>query len=224
MTAPIVSSFEPVALIGGGCLWKGDLEAVQARCGWLVAADGGARPVLAAGHLPDAVIGDFDSLTSRDLACLPPDRLHRIVEQDSTDFDKALRSITAPVVLAAGFLGGRLDHQLAVLNALVAPGRSACLLLGEGEVVFHLDRAVDLPLAAGETVSLFPMAQVRARSEGLEWPLDGLDLSPWGRVGTSNRATGPVRLVPEGPGLLCIVPRAALDAVIRAIARRPGAG
>jgi thiamine pyrophosphokinase len=144
--------------------------------------------------------------------------LFEIREQDSTDFDKALRSIDAPLVIGVGFLGGRLDHQLAVLSTLLRHHDRPCALLGAQELVFHLPPVLDLDLAPGAVVSLFPMQPVTGRSEGLEWPIDGLDLAPGGRVGTSNRARGRVRIETDGPGLLAMVPRAALDAVMRAIA------
>jgi thiamine pyrophosphokinase len=184
-----------------------------------VAADGGAGAALAAGLMPEAVIGDFDSLSDAVRDSLPPERLHQVGEQDSTDFDKALRSIAAPAVLAVGFLGARVDHQLAAFNTLVQGHDSPCVLIGETEVIFHLTDAVELPTQAGDVVSLFPMQDVQGRSAGLEWPIDGLQMSPMGRIGTSNRAVGPMRLAPEGAGLLVIVPRRLLADVLRQIRR-----
>lgn len=195
-----------------------DLQEALAFAPCLVAADGGAVSALAAGHLPQAVIGDFDSLTDAARAQIPAERLFPIREQDSTDFDKALRHIQAPLVLAVGFLGARIDHQLAALNTLVRGAATPCVLIGPDEVIFHAPREIVLDLSAGDIVSLFPLAPATGRSEGLEWPIDGLQLAPDGRVGTSNRALGPVRLQVDGPGVLVIVPRRALPAVIEALA------
>ncbi|MEP3550075.1 MAG: hypothetical protein ABJN09_00090, partial [Marinomonas sp.] len=61
--------------------------------------------------------------------------------------------------------------------------------------------------AAGDVVSLMPLAPVQGRSVGLEWPIDGLDFAPGGRIGTSNRALGPVKLEISGPDMLLILPR-----------------
>jgi thiamine pyrophosphokinase len=141
-----------------------------------------------------------------------------VAEQETTDFDKALRSIRAPLVLALGFTGARLDHGLAVMNALVRRPEP-CIVIGPRDVVFHLAGPVTLALRAGDRVSLFPMARVTGRSWGLHWPIDGLTLAPDGLTGTSNRATGPVTLVPGGPGLLAILPRARLPAAIAALRR-----
>ncbi|MFV1594876.1 thiamine diphosphokinase [Phaeobacter sp. JH20_36] len=214
----IVERFEPVTLVGAGAVDPGDLEAALALAPVLVAADGGAAHALAAGHRPVAVIGDLDSLSADVQAQLAPGTLHHVAEQTTTDFDKALRAITAPVVLGVGFLGGRIDHQLAGFNTLMQPHPSPCVLLGPQEVVFHLRGEIALPLVAGEVVSLFPMQRVSGWSEGLEWPIEGLQLDPMARVGTSNRATGPVRIRADGPGLLVILPRARLGVVVGALA------
>ena len=221
MSQQIVQFATPVTLIGGGALGVDDLETALALAPDLIAADGGAHAALEAGHMPEAVIGDFDSLRRADRDRIPPDRLFPIREQDSIDFDKAIRSISAPLVLAVGFLGARIDHQLAAFNVLVRYPERPCVLLGEREVVFHAPPELELDLRPGSIVSLFPMRPVTGRSHGLEWPINGLDLSPDGRVSTSNRALGGVRIETDGPGLLAIVPREALADVTRVLA--PGA-
>jgi thiamine pyrophosphokinase len=171
--------------------------------------------------MPEAVIGDFDSLTPAMRARLPETSLFPVPEQDTTDFDKALRSISAPLVLGAGFLGDRVDHQLAAFNVLVQPDRCPCILIGASQLVFHLRRETRLPVEAGDTVSLFPMQPVTARSQGLEWPLEGLRMSPAGQIGTSNRALGPAAVSPDGPGLLCMIPRRHLAALMPEVAQAP---
>lgn len=221
MTQVIVQDSAPVTLIGGGEVTQSDLQEALLRAPTLVAADGGADRALALGGKPRAVVGDFDSLSPEARAALDPSILHLVAEQETTDFDKALRAISAPLVLAVGFLGKRIDHQLAALNVLVQPHGARCILIGAHEVVVHLTAPLQLDLAAGAVVSLFPLAEVTGRSEGLEWPIDGLVLSPMTRIGTSNRATGPVRIEVDGPGLLAMLPRSALDGIIRAMLAGP---
>lgn len=215
METAIVHATAPITLVGGGDLGASDLAEALALAPRLVAADGGAAAALAAGHVPEAVIGDFDSLPPEARDRIPPQRLFPVREQDSTDFDKALRSISAPLVLAAGFLGARIDHQLAAFNTLVRLADRPCILIGAGEIVLHVPDRISLPVRGGDVVSLFPMRPVTGRSWGLEWPIDGLELAPDGRVGTSNRANGPVTLEMDGPGLLAILPRARLAALTR---------
>ena len=218
--AVIVAKHGPILLVGGGVLDAGDLRRVHNLCAATVAADGGADAALALGLTPDWVVGDFDSVSDRALARVPPERRIHIAEQDTTDFEKALSAIDAPAVLCLGFTGARIDHELAVYNALVKRPEVRAVVLGAEDICFHA-RDLALDLAPGTRVSLFPMAPVAGRSEGLEWPIDGLTLAPNGRVGTSNRATGPVRLAFDGDGMLVILPKAALRPLLAAWGR-PG--
>lgn len=221
MENAIICSDRPVTLLGGGVLGAEDLALALPRAPLLVAADGGAGHALAEGMVPAAVIGDMDSLSVMDRSQIPKDRLFRVDEQETTDFDKALRNIEAPLVLAVGFLGGRMDHQLSALNVLVRHPQRPCILIGPQEIIFHAPPSLDLTLSHGDTVSLFPMRTVTGRSDGLAWPIDGLILAPDGRIGTSNRVDGDVRLQLDGPGMMAILPRRALDEVMRAFEASP---
>lgn len=217
----IVRSSETVVLVGGGDAPAEDLSAALAHGGTLVAADGGAAVALAAGMTPAAVIGDMDSLDPALAARLTPDSLHTVAEQDSTDFDKCLRAISAPLVIGVGFLGRRIDHQMAAQNTLVTRPDRRCLLLGARDICFLCPPELTLDLPPGTRFSLFPMGRVAGRSEGLEWPIDGLDFRPDGQVGTSNRVAGPVRLWMEAPRMLVILPREALAETVRSLAAQP---
>lgn len=218
MKAHLVQSSVPVTLVAGGPVGRRDLALALRRAPCLVAADGGADRALAAGRVPDAVIGDLDSISAEARDRLG-DRLHHVAEQDSTDFDKALRNIDAPFILALGVAGARIDHGLAVMNALVRHDGPPCFLIGPEDVVFHAT-SVRLRMKPGDRLSLFPMARVTGRSDGLRWPIDGLDFAPDGRVGTSNEVSDrDVGLDFDGPGMLVMLPRARLDAAISSSAR-----
>jgi len=214
----IVNSDRPLTLIGGGFATQDDLTAARAHAPEVVAADSGAALALRCGIMPRAVIGDFDSLAPELRAQIPDDRLHPVAEQDSTDFDKALRAIEAPLVLGIGFLGDRVDHLLACQTTLVRRAERRCILMGRKDVLFLCPPALDLPLAPGTRVSLFPMGAVEGWSEGLTWPIQGLNFAPDGVVGTSNRALGPVRLELTAPRMLVILPRSCLGEAVRALA------
>lgn len=221
MSRIIVRSSASITLLGGGKARPDELAEALSRAPCLVAADGGAEVALKQDHMPEAVIGDMDSLRAETRAALPPSRVHSITDQESTDFDKTLRSVRAPLVLGVGFMGRRVDHQLANLNVLVRRVEQPCILIGKRDVTFAapVNLAMDLP--AGSRVSLFPMAPVSGWSEGLHWPLDGLRFSPDGTIGTSNRVAddhaGKVRFGFDGPGMLVLLPRIALDAAIAAL-------
>ena len=212
----IVTTGRPVTLIGGGTVEPPALAAALSRAPLVVAADGGADAALAVGLLPDAVIGDLDSLTPATRAAIPTDRLHRIAEQDSTDFEKCLTRIDAPLILAVGFGGPRLDHLLACLTTLVQPGHPPTILLTEAEVIFSAPSRLRLDLTPGTRLSIAPLGSVTGTSHGLRWPLDGITLNPATRTGTSNEATGPVEMSLTGPAII-LIPVAHLDAAINGL-------
>lgn len=230
MNQPIVESSCGVTLVAGGPVARRDLALALARAPRLVAADGGADRALAHGHCPEAVIGDLDSLSEGARDRLGPARLHLVAEQMTTDFDKALRAIAAPFVLAVGTGGGRVDHALAVLNALVRHRDRVCLLIGPQDVVFHAPPRFDLRLRLGDRLSLFPLAAVSGESTGLRWPIAGLAFAPDGRIGTSNAVISPVVSLRFGaPGMLVVLARARLDAALDGLvpgwrSRRAGEG
>lgn len=213
----IVHELEPITLIGGSLVNKPILDRAQSLAPHLVAADGGADAALALGMMPNAVIGDFDSLSDEARLQIPGHRLHEIPEQDSTDFDKCLRNISAPLIIGVGFSGARLDHQLAAYNTLVRHPHQRCILLGSEELVFLAPPSLQLDLGQGCPVSLFPMGAVEGISEGLRWPVGGLNFAPDGRVGTSNHATGPVTLSVTAPKMLVILPESVLEAAAAAL-------
>jgi thiamine pyrophosphokinase len=217
----IVSKSEPITLVGGAEVTKAQLSRARALAPHVVAADGGADAALAHGVTPEAVIGDFDSLSEAARATLPPASLHRFDEQDSTDFDKCLRSISAPVVLGVGFSGNRFDHQLAAYNVLVRRPAQRCVLLGAEEIAFLAPPSLSLDLAPGCPVSLFPMGAVEGVSDGLRWPIAGLSFAPDGRIGTSNAALGPISLAFTAPKMLVILPESVLETVMAALIAAP---
>lgn len=205
-----------VTVIGGGEVAAADLEAALAIAPVLVAADGGADRALELGQPPDWVIGDLDSISDRARRLIPRERVIGVAEQDSTDFGKCLERIEAPLVVAVGFAGLRLDHTLAALSLLVRHGAPRVVMIAAEDVILACPPRLTLPLMPGTRVSLFPMGPARGTSQGLDWPIDGIDFAPGGRIGTSNRAGGLVTLRMEGPMLL-MLPRDCLGTAITAL-------
>lgn len=221
----IVTSSDAILLVGAGDVSAADLALARDHDWRVVAADGGATTCLAAGLLPEAVIGDLDSLDAATRAALPAERIVHVAEQETTDFEKCLSRIEAPLIVAVGFAGPRLDHTLAVCASVVRHRAMPVIVAGEADLVFHAPPELALDLAPGTRLSLFPLRPVTGRSTGLRWPIDGIGFAPDGRIGTSNIAEGPVRLWLDGPGMLVITPRAVLAPVLAGLsgrARAPG--
>ncbi|GGE51318.1 thiamine diphosphokinase [Actibacterium pelagium] len=207
-----------VTLLGAGDASKEDISTALALAPELVAADGGANRAFEYGIPPRWVVGDMDSILPETRSSLDDSAFVEIPEQDSTDFDKCLRVVQAPLIIAVGFTGDRLDHQLAVFSGLLRQPERKCIVLGAGDLIFHCPHRLHLALPVGTRVSLFPLQEVGGTSQGLQWPIDELRLSPGGMIGTSNKTTEPVvQVAPDGDGLLVILPREFLPQVVKAL-------
>jgi thiamine pyrophosphokinase len=197
---PAVAEFEDLlVIVGGGEVDHDLLRELYASGGRLVGADAGADRIVAAGLKPEIIIGDFDSL-KEPFSWLGKTRLMQIAEQETTDFEKALYSTRAPVTVALGMTGQRLDHTLAALDALARHGAKRHIVLVDAtDVAAVLAGPFEFAVAPGDRVSIHPLASVSFRSSsGLKYPLDGLTLAPGVRTGTSNEATeGPFRIDPR---------------------------
>lgn len=213
----IVRENVAITLIGGAPVARADLDTALRLAPVVVAADGGADAALAAGITPRAVIGDFDSISARARARLPDHILHLIDDQDTTDFEKCLARVAAPLLIGLGFTGARIDHHMAACTALSRHAAQRCVLLGADDLMFLCPPVLSLPLEAGCRVSLFPMGAVEGASDGLEWPIGGINFAPDGRIGTSNRAVGAVNLSVTAPKMLVILPAETLATVVRAL-------
>jgi len=217
MNNSIVSSLDPVSLLGGADIGMGELNISLSLAPTIVAADGGADHAFAHGLDVAAVIGDLDSL-SKDCRAAFASRVHGVPDQDSTDFEKVLNGVEAPYYLASGFLGRRLDHTLSTLNVLVRLPAKTVFLLSADDVVFLAPATLDLHLPVGCRIGLLPFGRVKATSTGLRWNVNGLDLHPTQWVSSSNEvASESVSIQSDGP-LFITLPlaqtQAALDAVL----------
>jgi len=211
-------------IVGGGVLDPALLGRLAAR-GSVVAADGGADVCLEAGIMPDAVIGDMDSIS--DLAAWRErTKVFRLDEQDTPDFEKCLYSTRAPVTVALGMTGGRLDHTLAALDSASRYAADRHILFADThDLALAVSGDISLVLEPGERFSVHPLGDVTfARSSGLEYPLDGLTLSPGTRTGTSNAATRERVEIDVAPGeqspYLVLIELGHLDNLLETLAAR----
>ena len=204
----------PVLLVGNGPVDNGAVALAQKYAVPVIAADGGAKTALSHGLNPEAIIGDLDSV---DFATLPSQqaKVIHMTEQDTTDFEKCLNLLEAPLLLGLGFLGGRLDHELAALNALVKYSQ-AVVLIGSRDLVFRIPPKFTFSGRVNTRISFFPMGRVRGvESVGLEWDITGIDMHPAGAISSSNRlAAKTVSIANPQQPLLCVMPRENLGGVL----------
>jgi thiamine pyrophosphokinase len=181
----------------------------------LIAADGGALPLMRLGRWPQLVIGDLDSLDAASQAALLAQgvELRRYPRaKDETDLELALLYAAergASSIDIIGALGGRWDHTLANVALLALPalrGRRARLLADAQELFLVRDSAA-IEGRHGDTISLLPLTP-EARgvtTRGLLYPLDDATLRYEQARGISNVLIAPPGHVSLSDGLLLVV-------------------
>ena len=181
----------------------------------VIAADGGALPLVRAGRRPDIVIGDMDSLDQVTLAGLAEQgaELRRYPrEKDETDLELALlhaAALGATAIDVLGALGGRWDHTLANVALLALPelaGRPT-RLLADRQTLFLVRDSAMLYGQLGDTISLIPLAGPvhGVTTAGLLYPLRDATLSFERARGISNVLIEPPGQVSVRAGLLLVV-------------------
>ncbi|MBL4807655.1 MAG: thiamine diphosphokinase [Rhodobacteraceae bacterium] len=207
--------FEPIILIGGGPVSASQIDLARRYATKTIAADSGADTADAMGLDVFAVLGDLDSISPKILA-KNRDKVQKIADQDTTDFEKCIYASDAPLYLAIGFLGGRLDHELAALNVLAKYPDRKIILIGSEDICFFCPQKLRLDLPQNTRVSLFPLGEVTAvRSSGLGYDMVGLDMAADARIGTSNFSTDPIIEISYQAGpLLMLLPVDHLNVVV----------
>lgn len=187
----------------------------------VVAADGGARHARREGVAVDHLVGDLDSVGSKELARLRADgtQVHAAsVDKDETDFELALDLasglLASPAlggeVLVVGGSGGRLDHLLAVVAALCGPrlaDHRVRALMGDALVQpLQPGSPVGLSGSPGSIVSLLPVGGPThgVTTTGLAFPLRQATLASGTARGTSNRIESSPAAVEIGHGTLLV--------------------
>jgi thiamine pyrophosphokinase len=201
---------EGLLLLGGEGPRREQLDAVLRNAELVIAADSGFDLALRLGILPDLLVGDLDSVAATpELARFPARNILRYPrDKDETDAELGLRLFAERgfrgVVLAGGG-GGRLDHLLAVA-ALFERDRPPTAWYTARERVERVDGEALLAGCRGRRISFFPLGGGAGgfSSEGLKWPLDGLEW-PRGYGGVSNLITSDCARVRVARGSLLMI-------------------
>ncbi len=175
----------------------------------VVAADGGIVHAERFGFVPDAVVGDFDSLPPDSRKRFPGTRFVHQPSEERCDLEKTLifcekERISAITLL--GVTGKRLDHTLGNLSLLIRYDRrfSLRILTPEAEVFIVRD-SIKLDGIPGQGISLLPMGEAEEVStSGLKYPLSCETLAFGQREGTSNEFSDSCCSISISGGLLFV--------------------
>jgi len=159
----------------------------------IICSDGAADSLVKAGFIPDAIVGDMDSLSS-ELRERFSERIFPDSDQETNDLTKAVnwcieRGFGELVIVGA--TGKREDHTIGNISLLAEYVKNTDLIMVTDTGIFVPAReTIEIESFPGQQVSLFsidPFTEIS--STGLRYPLRNTKLMNWWR-GTLNEATG----------------------------------
>ena len=166
------------------------LEVLQSAP-FVVCCDGAADRYIATGRVPDAIVGDGDSISAANREKFAH-LLHIISEQETNDQTKAVRFLLERDkrrIAIVGATGKREDHTIGNISLLIEYARMGC------DVCSFTDHGVFIPCNGttthkcrkGQQVSIFSITAKNLSAEGLLYPI--YDFNNWWQ-GTLNECTG----------------------------------
>lgn len=169
-------------------------------------------------RLPDVVVGDMDSLSPA-MKKRYADIIVQIDEQEHNDQTKAFRwaienisSIGSICILGA--TGEREDHTIGNISLLMEYARSFDLaamginveMISDHGTMFAVTDTFEMECGEGRRVSIFsPDNSLKIRSEGLEWPTDGVVFDNWWKATLNKASQDKVRLEFSHPSIALIM-------------------
>ena len=158
---------------------------------FVVCCDGAADRYIATGCVPDAIVGDGDSISAENREKFAH-LLHIISEQESNDQTKAVCYLLEHGmrrIAIVGATGRREDHTIGNISLLIEYARAG------GDVCSFTDHGVFVPCNGttthkcrkGQQVSIFSITARDLSAEGLLYPI--YDFNNWWQ-GTLNECTG----------------------------------
>ena len=198
------------------------LRRVAGRADLVVAADGGALHALAAGIVPDLVVGDMDSLGdegTRRVEGLGASLERHPARKDKMDGHLAVLAARKKGATNLDLLcatGGRPDAVFALPHLLLAAERMgvrATVAAGWGEMFVVESGSRTVAGGPGESVSVFPVsgAAEGVTLEGFEYPLEGATVEAGDTVGFHNELLGEGARVAVNDGALLVIHEAERD-------------
>lgn len=173
-------------LIGTGHVNMDQFLSVYKKDLPLIAADGGANHLYNFDIVPNAIIGDLDSLENREEWERKTNVIH-MPDQSSTDLEKVLKQTQTQIYIAFGFVGDRFDHILEILHVLSKYREKQIIFFAGNDIVFRIPKIWNVELPVGTRVSLYPLHKTKIlKSSGLKWSLDNLEMRQGRIIGTSN--------------------------------------
>ena len=177
--------------------------------------DGGARHLLQFGVRPHVLMGDFDSISSKDLEYLKKlgtEIIEFPVEKDMTDTELATEYAISKGfknIIFIGVLGTRVDHSLAnilLLKRMLDKGVKGHIV-DEYNIITLIRDEISLRKQPGYNLSLLPITSrvEGVTTKGLYFPLNNATIEMGSTWGVSNRFIDETAEVTIHDGLLLVI-------------------
>ena len=169
--------------------------------------------------MPDAVIGDMDSIADS-VRQLYADRIVTVSEQDDNDLTKALAYLldhftNIEEITILGATGKREDHTVGNLSLLMEYARTRGIdgfsspsvrMISDYSEAFAILDSCTFFVGQGRRISIFsPDNSLRIKSQGLEWPLDKVVWDNWWKATLNRTVADAVTLTFSHPSLALII-------------------
>jgi thiamine pyrophosphokinase len=159
----------------------------------IICCDGSTESLLKAGFIPDAILGDMDSLPS-ELAERFKDRIFPDTDQETNDLTKAVmwcKEKKYNNLIIIGATGKREDHTIGNISLLAEYVRKLNVLMVTDTGVFQpCLKSSEISSFAGQQVSIFSIdPETEITSTGLRYPLQGRKIKNWW-MATLNESLG----------------------------------
>lgn len=162
------------------------------NCEYLVCCDGATDNISKTDIVPNAIVGDCDSLSEENNKRFA-NIIHRISEQETNDLTKAVHFCVSQGkkdIIILGATGKREDHTIANISLLCEYMNIANVeMITDYGAIVAINQPSQFESIAQQQVSLFAIDQKPMTSHGLLYPIEDRAFTNWWQA-TLNEALG----------------------------------
>lgn len=207
-------------IVAGGDIDIKNLEEYCKKCREqnIIAVDKGLEALYQLDIIPNYVVGDFDSVSTKILEFYqnkPQVTFHKYnPEKDNTDTDIALKlaiQLNSSSITIMGALGKRMDHALSNIHILkeALAENIHCQILDTNNKIYLVNNNVTLyrDRIYGKYISLIPLTTTveGLTLKGFQYPLNNASLSIGKSLGVSNEMTQDIATIKLKRGILIVI-------------------
>lgn len=168
---------------------------------YIVCCDGAANDFIAGGGMPDAIVGDCDSISQENRVRFAG-ILHPDSDQETNDLTKSVRFCVEngiQEIIIVGGTGKREDHTIGNISLLADYAEIAKVVMVTDWGTFTpIHSPTEFKSYRGEQVSIFAIDPKELTTHNLKYPINGRILTNWWQ-GSLNESLGDsFRIDPEG--------------------------